>query len=216
MDPRHPNIAFAANAFALLVFICLLFSAFLPFGTPRGWSNPETVLLLLIPILASIAWWAKKEHEVPVVHEHGSSNAQYEMMEDLPTMVSLDNQHGVVNTNTAAVIQSIVGSQTTQDASAISNAINTLSTGEIGAASASAVAENVVEHTKVNTEKFDVRGFQTEGVSSVPLPKSQPADIPELPEMVALPDLSDLDDLFESDDNETSLPALDLPELPDF
>ena len=130
--------------------------------------------------------------------------------------IPFQRKDGVVNTNTAAVIQSIVGSQTTQDASAISNAINTLSTGEIGAASASAVAENVVEHTKVNTEKFDVRGFQTEGVSSVPLPKSQPADIPELPEMVALPDLSDLDDLFESDDNETSLPALDLPELPDF
>ena len=56
MDPRHPNIAFAANTGALISFISLLFSAFLPIFTPK-WSNPETILLLLIPIFVAISWW---------------------------------------------------------------------------------------------------------------------------------------------------------------
>jgi len=216
MDPRHPNIAFAANTGALLVFIGLLFSAFLPFGTPRGWSNTETVLLVLIPLLIGISWWARREHDVPVVHAHGSSSAQYEAMEDLPTMVSLDSSNHRANTNTVAVIESIIGSQVKQDSSTVSNAIGTLSTGSIGESSAVAVSQNNVEHAKVNTEQFDSRGFQTEGISSVPLPPIQATEVPELPSMVDLPEMLDLDDLLGNDVKSVSQPPLDLPELPDF
>ena len=136
MDPRHPNIAFAANTVALIAFVALLFSLFLPIGTPRGWGNIETGLLAMVPLSLALSWWARREHDVPVVHEHGSSAAQYEAMEDLPTMVSLDAAQDSVNPNTAAVIESIIGSQATQDESAVDNAISALSKGQIGQSSA--------------------------------------------------------------------------------
>ena len=146
MDPRHPNIAFAANTVALIAFVALLFSLFLPIGTPRGWGNVETGLLAMVPLSLALSWWARREHDVPVVHEHGSSAAQYEAMEDLPTMVSLDAAQDSVNPNTAAVIESIIGSQATQDESAVDNAISALSKGQIGQSSAAAVSNNDVDH----------------------------------------------------------------------
>ena len=214
MDPRHPNIAFAANTGALIAFISLLFSAFLPVGTPIGWALAETILAILIPIFVAVSWWAKLEHDTPVVHEHGTSTAQYEAMEDLPTMVSSMNLGGSVNSNTAAVIESIVGTQTSQDASVVSSAIGTLSSGEIGQSSAQAASQNTVQHAVVNTEKFNARGFQTSGTTSVPLPKVDLVEEPTLPVMLDLPEMPDLDDLLQDEKDEP--PALELPYLPDF
>ncbi|MBG46470.1 MAG: hypothetical protein CMB76_08165 [Euryarchaeota archaeon] len=216
MDPRHPNIAFAANTGALLSFIALLFSLFLPFGTPRGWGNVETVLLVIIPLSLALSWWARREHEIPVVHDHGSSSAQYEAMEDLPTMVSLDDAHDSVNPNTAAVIESIIGTQVTQNESAVSSAINALSQGKIGKSSAAAVSNNDVDHTEVNASQFDSRGFQTEGFASIPLPEMPPLELPDVPPMADLPAMPDLDDLLNEDESSAAPPPLDLPELPDF
>ena len=214
MDPRHPNIAFAANTGALIAFISLLFSAFLPIGTPRGWALAETILAILVPIFAAVSWWAKLEHDTPVVHAHGTSTAQYEAMEDLPTMVSSFNSGGSVNSNTAAVIESIVGRQSSQDGSVVSNAIGTLSSGEIGQSSAQAASQNTVQHAVVNTGKFDSRGFQTSGTENVPLPKLDLVEEPVLPTMLDLPEMPDLDDLVQDEKEEP--PAPELPELPDF
>ena len=214
MDPRHPNIAFAANTGVLIAFISLLFSAFLPIGTPRGWSNPETILAILIPIFAATSWWAKLEHDTPVVHEHGTSNAQYAAMEDLPTMVSSLNTAGNVNSNTAAVIESIVGRQTSQDASVVSSAIGTLSSGEIGISSAKAASQNKVQHAIVNTDTFDSGGSRTSDVTNVPLPKPATNEEQTLPVMLDLPNMPDLDDLIQ--DQKETKPAFDLPEIPDF
>ena len=216
MDPRHPNVAFAANTGALLSFLGLPFSLFLPYGTPKGWGIAETVLLALIPFSLGLAWWARREHDVPVVHEHGSSASQYEAMEDLPTMVSLDGAQDAVNPNTAAVIESIIGSQTTQDESAVSNAINALSQGQIGQSSAAAVSNNDIEHTKVSVSKFDSRGFQIDGIESIPLPEVAPLELPDVPPMADLPEMPDLDDLLDEDEVSAAPPPLDLPELPDF
>ena len=214
MDPRHPNIAFAANTGALIAFVSLLFSAFLPIGTPRGWSSAETILAILILVFSALSWWAKLEHDTPVVHEHGTSAAQYEAMEDLPTMVSSMNSGRNVNSNTAAVIESIVGRQTSQEASIVSSAIGTLSSGEIGKSSAQAVSQNTVNHAVVNTENFDSRGFQTSGATNVPLPVPTQVEQPTLPAMLDLPEMPDLDDLIQSEKDTT--PAVDLPKLPDF
>ncbi len=216
MDPRHPNLAFAANTGALLLIVGLLFSLFLPVGTPRGWATPETIMLILFPICLGVSWWAKKEHDILVVHEHGSSSAQYEAMEDLPTMLSLDNPQDNVNPNTAAVIESIIGSQTTQENSVVTNAIDTLSVGDIGESSAAAVAHNDVDHTIINVEEFDSKGFQTGGAPSIPLPLVPPLELPELPSMVDLPEMPDLDELLEEDEIAEAPPPLDLPDLPDF
>ena len=214
MDPRHPNIAFAANTGALIAFISLLFSAFLPIGTPRGWALAETILAIMVPIFVAVSWWAKLEHDTPVVHAHGTSTAQYEAMEDLPTMVSSMNSGGSVNSNTAAVLESIIGTQTSQDASVVSGAIGTLSSGEIGQSSAQAASQHTVQNAVVNTENFDSRGFQTSGTANVPLPKMDLVEEPVLPSMVDLPEMPDLDDLLQDEKEKT--PALDLPELPDF
>ena len=216
MDPRHPNIAFAANTAALIAFVALLFSLFLPIGTPRGWGNIETGLLVFVPLSLALSWWARREHDVPVVHAHGSSAAQYEEMEGLPTMVSLDAAQDSVNPNTAAVIESIIGSQVTQDESAVDNAINALSKGQIGQPSAAAISNNEVDSTKVNVDKFDSRGFQIDGIESIPLPEVPTLELPDVPVMADLPGMPDLDDLLNEDEASAAPPPLDLPELPDF
>ena len=216
MDPRHPNIAFAANTAALIAFVALLFSLFLPIGTPRGWGNIETGLLVLVPLSLVLSWWARREHDVPVVHAHGSSAAQYEEMEGLPTMVSLDAAQDSVNPNTAAVIESIIGSQVTQEESAVDNAISALSKGQIGQSSAAAVSNNEVDRTKVNVDKFDSRGFQVDGIESIPLPDVPTLELPDVPVMADLPEMPDLDDLLNEDEASAAPPPLDLPELPDF
>ena len=216
MDPRHPNIAFAANTAALIAFVALLFSLFLPVGTPRGWGNIETGLLVLVPLSLALSWWARREHDVPVVHAHGSSAAQYEEMEGLPTMVSLNAAQDSVNPNTAAVIESIIGSQVTQEESAVDNAISALSRGQIGQSSAAAVSNNEVDLTKVNVDKFDSRGFQVDGIESIPLPDVPTLELPDVPVMADLPEMPDLDDLLNEDEASAAPPPLDLPELPDF
>ena len=216
MDPRHPNIAFAANTAALIAFVALLFSLFLPIGTPRGWGNIETGLLVFVPLSLALSWWARREHDVPVVHAHGSSAAQYEEMEGLPTMVSLDAAQDSVNPNTAAVIESIIGSQVTQDESAVDNAINALSKGQIGQSSAAAISNNEVDSAKVNVDKFDSRGFQIDGIESIPLPEVPTLELPDVPVMADLPEMPDLDDLLNEDEGSAAPPPLDLPELPDF
>ena len=216
MDPRHPNIAFAANTAALVAFVALLFSLFLPIGTPRGWGNIETGLLVLVPLSLALSWWARREHDVPVVHAHGSSAAQYEEMEGLPTMVSLDAAQDSVNPNTAAVIESIIGSQVTQDESAVDNAISALSKGQIGQSSAAAVSNNEVDRAKVNVDTFDSRGFQVDGIESIPLPDVPTLELPDVPVMADLPEMPDLDDLLNEDEASAAPPPLDLPELPDF
>ena len=216
MDPRHPNIAFAANTAALIAFVALLFSLFLPIGTPRGWGNIETGLLVFVPLSLALSWWARREHDVPVVHAHGSSAAQYEEMEGLPTMVSLDAAQDSVNPNTAAVIESIIGSQVTQDESAVDNAINALSKGQIGQSSAAAISNNEVDSAKVNVDKFDSRGFQIDGIESIPLPEVPTLELPGVPVMADLPEMPDLDDLLNEDEASAAPPPLDLPELPDF
>ena len=216
MDPRHPNIAFAANTVALLAFIGLLFSAFLPIGTPKGWALTETILVILVPVFFGVSWWARREHSVPIVHEHGSAAAQYEAMEDLPTIVSSENTQTGVNTNTAAVIESIIGKQTTQDVSAVSDAIGTLSSGEIGKSSAEIAQGNLRQVSEATNQSFDSRGFQTEGIPTIPLPKTSVKAEAEVPVVAELPEMLDLDDLLREDENEHSMPPIDLPELPDF
>ncbi len=216
MDPRHPNVAFAANTCALVLAIGLLFSLFLPIGTPTGWAIVETILAVSIAASWGLSYWAKRENEIPVVHAHGTSADQYEAMEDLPTMVNLDSAKELVNPNTAAVIASIIGTETIQEDNAVSNAINTLTSGEIGASSAAAVVHNDIDHTKVNVDNFDSRGFQTDGVDSIPLPIVPALELPELPAMADLPAMPDLDDLLQEDAASAAPPPLDLPELPDF
>ena len=241
MDPRHPNVAFAANTCALVFGIGLLFSLFLPVGTPTGWAVVETILAVLIVGSWGLSYWAKRENEIPVVHAHGTSMDQYEAMEDLPTMVNLDNNQELVNPNTAAVIASIIGTESTQEDAAVSNAINTLTSGEIGASSAAAVVHNDIDHTKVNVdnfesihlpsaavvqddvedikvneENFDSRGFQTQGIASIPLPEVPALELPELPAMADLPEMLDLEDLLNEDAVAAAPAPLDLPELPDF
>ena len=141
---------------------------------------------------------------------------QYEAMEDLPTMVNLDNEQELVNPNTAAVIASIIGTESSQAETAVSNAINTLTSGEIGASSAAAVVHNDIDHTKVNVDNFDSRGFQTQGVKSIPLPIVPALELPNLPAMADLPEMPDLDDLLNEDAVAAAPAPLDLPELPDF
>ena len=216
MDPRYPNVAFAANTCALVLGIGLLFSLFLPVGTPTGWAIIETILAVLIVGSWGLSYWAKRENEIPVVHAHGTSMDQYEAMEDLPTMVNLDSDQDLVNPNTAAVIASIIGTESTQEDTAVSNAINTLTSGEIGVSSAAAVVHNDIDHTKVNVDNFDSRGFQTQGIDSIPLPIVPALELPDLPAMADLPEMPDLDDLLNEDAVAAAPAPLDLPELPDF
>jgi hypothetical protein len=221
MDPRHPHIALIANGLGIIFSLGTLFSWILPYVTPRGWGIEETVMVILAPAMFGLGWWGRQDHELLTVHETSTSSEQYEALQDLPIMVSLDNPDSFVNPNTAAVIASIVGGSQTQQDGAVATAIDTLSSGEIGAASAAAVAHNKVEHMPVNIEDIDDRtvsversDFATDGISSVPLPLVEPLELPELPSFESVPAMPDLDDLLTEE--EIVLPPLDLPALPDF
>ena len=214
LDPRHPNIAFAANTVSLIGFLFLLFSLFFSIGTAKGWSVVETILGILVVASYAVSWWAKRERDIPVVHTHSGSASQYEAMENLPTMVNLDTVSTGINPNTAAVIASIVGETNELAQREVANAIDTLSSGEIGASSAAAVSHNDAEPSKQYVQqKYDQRGFQTEGVANVPLPSVKPdvnTDSNQTPSMV------DLDELLTSETQNANIPELDLPDLPNF
>ena len=221
MDPRHPHIAFFANGLGIIFSVGTLFSWVLPYVTPRGWGIEETVMVILAPAMFGLGWWGRRDHDVLTVHETTSSAEQYEALQDLPIMVSLDNPEDFVNPNTAAVIASIVGEMESQQVGAVATAIDTLSSGDIGAASAAAVAHNKVEHTLVNIEDTDDRtvnvertDFTSEGLKSVPLPLVEPLELPERPSFDPVPTMPDIDELLAEE--VTVLPPLDLPELPDF
>ena len=77
-------------------------------------------------------------------------------------------------------------------------------------------SNNEVDHAKVNVDKFDSRGFQIDGIESIPLPEVPPLELPDVPQMADLPEMTDLDDLLNEDEASAAPPPLDLPELPDF
>jgi len=210
MDPRHPVIGLISNLVALIAFVGLLFSLLLPIVTPKGWNAEEFVLLGIVILSVGISYWAKREHEILVVHAPGDSSSQYMDLEDLPTLISSNNDGSLVNSNTAAVIESIVGAQTTQSKSSVDGAIGVLSTGDIGMTSAYAASEHKVQHAKVNVNQENV-GLPSSDVKSVPLPTysdEKPAT------QVSVAAMIDLDDLM-ADESIPQTP-IDLPELPDF
>lgn len=209
MDPRHPALGFTASLIGLFSLVVLIFSFLFPILTPKGWGQVETASLIVLILSSVISNWAKKEHDIPIVHEHGSSESQYMELENLPTMVS-GGQGSFVNSNTAAVIESIVGVQTTQSKSQVVGAIDVLSSGEIGETSAHAATANQVQHAKVNLNDANVN-LPTAEVKSVPLPSFD-----DVQEESAQPvsSMIDLDDLLE--ESESPQTQLDLPDLPDF
>ena len=210
MDPRHPTIAFVANLVGLVALVSLFFSLLLPFFTPKGWGLAETILLIVAITSVITVYWAKREHEIMIVHEHGGSESQYMQLEELPTMVSLNDEASFVNSNTAAVIESIVGTQTSQSKNQVEGAIDVLSTGEIGKTSAEAVSINQVQHTQVNLPQSNVELPKIE-TRSIPLPS---ISVPEVPMDDSVSAMIDLDDLMEDDTN--SKPQSNLPDLPEF
>ena len=210
MDPRHPVIGLISNLIALVAFVGILFSLLLPILTPKGWDTVEFILLGIVILSIGVSYWARREHEVPVVHAHGDSSSQYMDLEDLPTMVSSNNEGNFVNSNTAAVIESIVGVQASQSKSSVDGAIGVLSTGEIGISSASAASEHKVQHAKVNINQENVN-LPTSDVKSVPLPTFSED---KSSEEVSVAAMIDLDDLI--DDDPSPKTPIDLPELPDF
>lgn len=228
MDPRHPRIALAANAIALVIFftgvINILGGAF--FGHPgekfrfigtfydeswaeQGWSLQEWIALVIIIALIGLSKWARREHSIPIVQSHGSASEQYAALEDLPTMVNLDRPEGFVNPNTAEVIASIVGRNEQQSSTAVSSAIDTLSSGEIGRQSAEAAAVNQVNPVSVHSEQTQnfeaATSIQTPDVKTIPLPTA-PSSLPEMP---------DLEEMI-SDKKGTDHQSVGLPELPDL
>jgi len=230
MDPRHPRIALAANAVAILVFfvgaINMFGGAF--FGHPgekfrfigtfyaeswaeRGWSTQEWIALIIIIALIGISKWARREHGLLTVHSHGSSSDQYAALEELPTMISLDRPEEFVNPNTASVIASIIGSTTEQAVDEVTSAIDTLSSGEIGRTSAEAASVNKVDHAAVHTK--ETRQFESS--TSETISKATSVPLPELPSDDDIPSMLDLDELISEDSGEENS-KMNLPELPDL
>ena len=236
MDPRHPRIALASIIAGLLVAILSISNMFgggiLDHSGEKfsvsgfisgdnwvenSWSIQEWIALLIVFSMIALNYWAKREHETPVVHQHGTSDEQYAALEDLPTMVNLSESSQDVSPNTAAVIASIVGETQSQTKQVVANAIDALSSGEIGRTSAEVVANNDIDYNPKQSKSMTERNFVTDGVSSVPLPvmpEVADLELPELPDFSEVPAMPDLDDLL-SDEKEV-LPPLDLPELPEF
>ncbi|MDP6870244.1 MAG: hypothetical protein QGI21_05685 [Candidatus Poseidoniaceae archaeon] len=230
MDPRHPRISLAASILAISISVILILNLFAgkflghsgekfqfvgwiwgDSWVSNSWSLQEWFALTMIVACIGLTYWARREFSTPIVHEHGSSSDQYAALEDLPTMVNLDNSNDIVNPNTAAVIASIVGETQSQTKQVVSSAIDALSTGEIGRSSAEVVSHNDVNHANVNVELPSAMNLENR---AVPLPAIPDLELPELSILPNIPEMIDLDDLLSEE--AVDLPPLDLPELPDF
>jgi hypothetical protein len=129
-------------------------------------------------------------------------------------------EQGFVNPQTAAIVASIVGQEEEQQQTVVDSALSNLGQVDVGeiikAPEIRQAAEKLEQTTIPITEQAPLkeRDFVSDGVDHIPLPGTDPLELPPLPNIPELPDLDDIID--EPVTNAPTPPPLNLPELPDF
>jgi hypothetical protein len=135
------------------------------------------------------------------------------------TAVGITEQ-GFVNPQTAAIVASIVGQEEEQQQTVVDSALSNLGSIDVGevikAPEVRQAAETLEQVTISIAEQVPLkeRDFVSDGADHIPLPGTDPLELPPLPN---IPDLPNLDEII--DEPVVVAPApppLNLPELPDF
>jgi hypothetical protein len=238
MDPVYPRTTLFLRSGAITVFalamINLFFNrypnhigeklSFTSWVTGSGvwadasWSSQEWLIFASFLLIVIISAWTGRNHPELSV-ENISASARYTELEDMDTTVGVVEQ-GFVNPQTAAIVASIVGQEEEQQQTVVDSALSNLGQVDVGeiikAPEIRQAAEKLEQTTIPITEQAPLkeRDFVSDGVDHIPLPGTDPLELPPLPNIPELPDLDDIID--EPVVNTPTPPPLNLPELPDF
>ncbi len=238
MDPVYPRTTLFLRSSAITVFalamINLFFNrypdhigeklSFTSWVTGSGvwadasWSSQEWLIFASFLLIVIISAWTGRNHPELSV-ENISASARYTELEDMDTTVGVVEQ-GFVNPQTAAIVASIVGQEEEQQQTVVDSALSNLGQVDVGeiikAPEIRQAAEKLEQTTIPITEQAPLkeRDFVSDGVDHIPLPGTDPLELPPLPNIPELPDLDDIID--EPVTNAPTPPPLNLPELPDF
>ncbi len=234
MDHRAPRLVIIARIIAVNIIIVLVTNfKYNLFGT-AGWKIEETVLLMKAITWAVIAWWASREREVPEFDAKPTFEQQLQSLEDMPTKVRSSSttmdQFGfetvASNSQTSAIISSILGQPEDSSQQNIQQAIGALGIADnqqpIVAAPVQQVIEapirqviqQPIEHVLEPAQVIEAQPLRV-NVERIPLPHEDPDEVvtPGIPgleegrvfaseELSQVP-LPDLDEFL------SSLPSLD-------
>lgn len=189
MDPRAPTLAIISRMLALFFLGLIAINMKFNLLGPKGWDYVENLLIMKAVAFFAISVWANQENEITDFDRNYSVEQQRQAMEMTATRVRSSattvDVHGfeTVNHNpqTSAIINSIVGSNNSQQGN-VSSAINLISSSEIGMRAAQeaharpAPHRDTVQQREVVQEQAQViqDDFERVPVVNVPLP-GQPA-----------------------------------------
>ena len=183
-----------------------------------SWSSQEWLILFSCIIAGIVSAWTGRNHPELSV-ENISASARYAELESMGTTVGITEQ-GFVNPQTAAIVASIVGQEEEQQQEVVDSALSNLGSIDVGevikAPEVRQAAETIEQLTIPIAEQAPLkeRGFVSDGIDHIPLPGTDPLELPPLPNIPNLPDLDDIID--EPVVVAPAPPPLNLPELPDF
>lgn len=234
MDHRAPRLVIIARIITVIIIVVLIANYKLNLLGTAGWKVEETVLLMKAITWAAIAWWASKEREIPEFDARPTFEQQLQSLEDMPTKVRSSSttmdQFGfetvASNSQTSAIISSILGQSGDSSKQNIQQAIGTLGIADnqqpIVAAPVQQVIEapirqviqQPIEHVLEPSQVIEAQPLRV-NVERVPLPHEDPDEVvaPDIPgleegrvfaseELSQVP-LPDLDEFL------SSLPSLD-------
>ena len=183
-----------------------------------SWSLQEWLILLSCLLTGIVSAWTGRNH-VELSVEHISANARYTELESMQTAVGSAEQVSV-NPHTAAIVASIVGQEIEQQQAVVDSALSNLGqvdVGEIIKAPEVRQAARAIEQLTIpiaENTSLKERDFVSDGVDHIPLPGTDPLELPPLPNV---PDLPNLDDIIDEQVVDAPAPPpLNLPELPTF
>ena len=238
MDPVYPRTTLIFRSVAISVFalamINLFFNnypghigeklSFTSWITGAGpwadgsWSSQEWLILVSCLLLGIISIWTGRNHDELSV-ESISAHARYSELEDMQTTIATSEQE-FVNPQTAAIVASIVGQEEKLQQTVVESALSNLGQVDVGEV---VKAQEVRETAKVIEQQTipivaespaNERDFVSDGVDHIPLPGTDPLELPPLPNIPNLPNLDEIID--EAVEVAPAPPPLNLPELPDF
>lgn len=238
MDPVYPRTTLILRSGAITVFalamINLFFNnypghigeklSFTSWITGAGlwadgsWSSQEWLILVSCLLLGIISIWTGRNHDELSV-ENISANDRYSELENMQTTIATSEQESV-NPQTAAIVASIVGQEQQLQQTVVESALSNLGqvdVGEVVNAPEVREAAKVIEQQTipiVAESPAKERDFVSDGVDHIPLPGTDPLELPPLPNIPNLPNLDEIID--EPVEVAPAPPPLNLPELPDF
>ena len=238
MDPVYPRTTLILRSGAITVFalamINLFFNrypghigeklSFTSWITGAGlwadgtWSSQEWLILVSCLLLGIISIWTGRNHDELSV-ENISANERYSELENMQTTIATNEQE-FVNPQTAAIVASIVGQEQQLQQTVVESALSNLGQVDVGeVVKAPEVREAVkeIEQTTIPIaaeSPVKERDFISDGVDHIPLPGTDPLELPPLPNIPNLPNVDDIID--EAVGVAPTIPPLDLPEIPDF